>query len=408
MSVEAASPARMRLWERPNFVPITALITWSLLMLALCDAFRKKHDYGNYVQQWRLVLNGADPWSTDNAYGPLHNVIALLLPFGVLVPKFFMVGALLAANFALAMSLLRTRGMSPILVVYLAAVPTNVLTIGVGVTYGLNDALVAAFVVAAILFRFRDRLFAAGAMIGLAALLKYYPLLLLPLFALNGRRLEWSVIAAGVAIFCVGMIAAFAVWGESAFHGIGFGVNRHAKLLSIIHPLEHLLSGAAWVRWSLQYNAVLVVSAVAAVFLWAWKNERHWLEAAVLGYLAMLIFYKCGNQQYYLPWLFMVAALPLVGQRSADRMAIILLPVVLLLSLYQFGYEFGTDQYHNQLGWVRDYGGLIAFPVGVLAIAVCMILTARGSPPRRVQDSLADRGAEALFARGEKMDGVGS
>ncbi len=388
-SSETAGRGRTRLWQRPNFAPIAALTAWSLLMLWLCDLYRKPHDYGHYIKQWRLVLSGVDPWSTDNAYGPLHNVIALLLPFGAMAPKFFMVGALLAANFALAVRLLHARGMSPILVTYLAAVPANALTIGVGVTYGLNDALVAALVVAAILFRFRDRLYAAGAMIGLAALLKYYPLVLLPFFALNGRRFEWRVVAAGTAVFFIGMLGAFAVWGESVFHAIRFGIDRHAKLLSIIHPLKELTGGASWVRWSLQHNTVLVVSAVGAVFLWAWKTRCHWLEGAVLGYLAMLIVYKCGNQQYYLPWLFMVASLPLVGQRSADRMAIILLPAVVLLSLYQFGYEFASDQYHSQLGWVRDYGGLIAFPVGVLAIAACMTLAGKdaASPPARESGS---------------------
>ena len=30
--------------------------------------------------QWQLVLDGRDPWSTNSAYGPLHNAFALLVP----------------------------------------------------------------------------------------------------------------------------------------------------------------------------------------------------------------------------------------------------------------------------------------------------------------------------------------
>ena len=40
----------------------------------------------------------------------------------------------------------------------------------------------------------------------------------------------------------------------------------------------------------------------------------------MLGYLVMLTLYKVGNQQFYLPWLLMVSALPLVNKQSADRM----------------------------------------------------------------------------------------
>ena len=56
---------------------------------------RSNHDYAAYVGQWQLLLTGADPWSTDNSYGPLHTAIGFLLPWGPLAPKFFMVGALL-------------------------------------------------------------------------------------------------------------------------------------------------------------------------------------------------------------------------------------------------------------------------------------------------------------------------
>ena len=93
----------------------------------------------------------------------------------------------------------------------------------------------------------------------------------------------------------------------------------------------------------------------------------------------MLTLYKVGNQQFYLPWLFMVAALPLVNERSADRMAIIFLPAALLLSLFHFGYDFASDHYRHELGWVRSYGGgLIAFVVSSASIAACVFDYHRG------------------------------
>jgi hypothetical protein len=97
----------------------------------------------------------------------------------------------------------------------------------------------------------------------------------------------------------------------------------------------------------------------------------------------MLTLYKVGHQQYYIPWLFMVASLPLVNKKSADRMAIILLPAVLALSLYHFGYAFGSDHYdrNSALSWVRSYGGFIAFAVSLASIVACMVdLCKHGSP----------------------------
>ena len=142
-----------RTWGRSDVTAAAALIVWSVLMLWLCAQQGVQHDYRSYLGQWRLLLDGANPWSTDNNYGPLHTVVGFLLPFGQLAPKFLLVGALLIANAALVFSLLRERGVGPILIIYLLAVPTNVLVVGVGIIYGLNDALVASLLVAAVLFR---------------------------------------------------------------------------------------------------------------------------------------------------------------------------------------------------------------------------------------------------------------
>ena len=210
-------------------------------------------------------------------------------------------------------------------------------------------------------------------MIGLAALVKFYPLLLLPLFALDGRRLRWSVIVSGLAVFCTGVGLALAIWGDGLLHAMMHGANRKAKLLSFFSSLENMRVKNELVSWLSEHNAALVVAGIAVVFICARRAGRNWLEAAVLGYLVMLTLYKVGHEQFYLPWLFMIAALPLLNEPSADRMAIILMPAVLLLSLFHFGYDFASDHYRSQLSWVRGYGGLIAFPVSVASIVMCVI-----------------------------------
>jgi len=342
-----------------------ALIFWSFLILWLCFREGVQDDYVEYIDRWQIHPYGADPY-----YGPLHTVIGLLLPWGLRVPKLFMVGALLAANFALVLELMRERGMSTIQVIYLLAVPTNVLVVGMGVIYGLNDAFVAALLIVAVLLRLRGYLLAVGVLVGLAALTKYYPLLLLPFFALDGRRLRWSVIAGGTAVFFVGLTAAIAIWGQASFDAILFQSNRGPENLSIINALKSLFGDEGFVRWLITKNSYFVVLGVAAAFLFAWGTRLNWLEGAIIGYLVMLTFYKVGNQQYYIPWLFMIASLPLINKQSADRMAIIFLPAVLLLSLFHAGFDSGFAQ--NPDGWLRSYGGFIAFSVSVASIAACV------------------------------------
>jgi hypothetical protein len=279
-----------------------------------------------------------------------------------------MVGALLAANAVLAFELLHERSMRPIQIIYLLAIPTNVLVVGAGIIYGLNDTFVAALLVTAALLRRRNRFLACGVFVGFAALTKYYPLLLLPLFALDEGKLRWSVVAGGVIIFFPGFIAALAIWGVGPLKAIYYGSIRGPSPLSAIQSLESVFGDGGAVGWLIRYNSFLVVSGVMAALFFSWKARLNWLEGVVIGYLVMLTLYKVGHQWFYLPWLFMVASLPLVGKQSADRMAIILLPVILLLSLHQFGYQFGSDSYNSETA-----SGFIAFFLSTVSIAVCAV-----------------------------------
>jgi hypothetical protein len=353
-------------------VMTAATILWSLLMLWLCWRYGTiDNDYQSYIRQWQLFLDGDDPWSTNNRYGPLHTVIGFLLPLGPLAPKFFMVGALLIANAALVLNLVRERKLDPIQIVYLLAIPTNLLVVAVGGWRGLNDSFVAALLVFAVLLRHRGDLLATGVLVGLAALLKYYPLLLLPFFALDGRALRWSVIASGTSVFLVGLGISLAIWGEAPLVAIWEGSGRQPKILSILAALKNLYGKEGLVGWLIEYNTYFVISGVAAAFLFAWRAGLNWLEGAVLGFFLLLLLYKVGHEQFYVPWLFMVALLPLVNKQSADRMAIILLPAVLLLSLYEFGRDGG---YYNELDWLKAYGrGLIAFLVSTASIAAYVV-----------------------------------
>src|SRR5262249_50732274 len=219
----------------------SGLVVWSLMMLWLCWwSGTWQGDYAHYLRGWRLLLGGNDPWGQGNPYGPLHTAIGFLLPLGPLAPKFLMVGALLAANAVLVFELLHERSVRPIQIIYLLAIPTNVLVVGAGVFFCHNDAFVAALLVTAVVLRRQNRFLACGVFVGMAALTKYYPLLLLPLFALDEGKLRWSVVTGGVIIFFPGFIAALAIWGVGPLKAIYYGSIRGPSPLSAIQSLESL------------------------------------------------------------------------------------------------------------------------------------------------------------------------
>jgi hypothetical protein len=361
---------------------IVAIGIWSLAMLWFSVVSGRRHDYNAYLSQWKLVLSGANPWSTDNAYGPLHNLLAYMLSFGALGPKLFIVTAFLAANTLLVAELLRTARAPADYVLYLLAVPTNLVVIYVGSAYGLNDALVAAFVACAIVARCRRQMEVAGCLLGLAVLLKYYPVFLVPMFALDKGRLRWSLILSAVSVMLLGIASAMLIWGNAFLTALTYGAGREPKLLSILYALTSyppLIGGPDVLAFLIRNNSVFVVLVNALLFLAAWRMRLHWLEASVLSLLLTLATYKVGHQQFYITWLILVAALPLASSDSARRLAWLCLPYILFLDVFQWDYAIGySSQFSASEGptWVRRYVGFLVFPFS-LAIATAYLSTRR-------------------------------
>jgi hypothetical protein len=52
-----------------------------------------------------------------------------------------------------------------------------------------------------------------------------------------------------------------------------------------------------------------------------------------------------------------------------------LIPAILLLSLYHFSFHFfgATSPHWEELGWVREYGGLMAFSVSIASVVLYMV-----------------------------------
>ena len=124
------------------------LIAYSAVALGLTVIGGVRHDYIYYLEQWQLVLSGQDPWSTNNAYGPLHNAFALLVPLHPLAPKIVTAAGLLLASGLLVLTLERDRAFSDWRSIYFLAFGLNALPIVSVYWFGNNDGFVAALVIA--------------------------------------------------------------------------------------------------------------------------------------------------------------------------------------------------------------------------------------------------------------------
>ena len=327
-----------------------------------------RHDYIYYLEQWRLVLTGTDPWSTNNAYGPLHNAFALLVPIHPLVPKLVSAASLLIANGLLVFALLDARPLAQWRTTYLLVFAGNAVVLVSTFWFGLNDGFVAALIIGAVLARHADRLVLAGLLLGLASLDKYYPTLLVPFFAMDARAIQPRLILAALVTMAIGFLAGIAIWGGAFFEAIAYGVSRDASVLSILRPItlvgRQIGIGPA-VDLLVRYNGPLVLLVWMICLAAAWLRRDNWLVAACWGFFAVLLTYKVGNQQFWVSWLALVACLPLINTPEADRLARLSLPYATFLSLFEIGYVLIQPEYYRLgLSWIRDFAGVPSFILG--------------------------------------------
>lgn len=344
------------------------LVACAAVALGLTVIGGVRHDYIYYLEQWQLVLGGQDPWSTNNAYGPLHNAFALLIPIHPLAPKIVTAAALLLASGLLVLTLERDRAIPEWRTVYLLAFGLNALPIISVYWFGNNDGFVAALVIGAVLARRDGYLVLAGVLLGLATLDKYYPALLIPFFAFDDRKIDTRVIISALATIIVGMGIGIMLWGRAFIEAIAFGVSRDATILSIFRPISVVgrnLGVGDWTDLLVRANGPLVLLVWIAAIAFAWRRRDSWFVASCWGFFAVLLTYKVGHQQFWVTWLALVACLPLANRPDADRLARLSLPYATFLSLFQLGFVLIQPEYFRGPNeWVKDYVGIPSVLLG--------------------------------------------
>ena len=173
-----------------------------------------------------------------------------------------------------------------------------------------NDALVAALVLGALLAAGRPG--PRGALSALAGLAKFAPLALVPLMAterLRERRVR------GLAVFCVGLLAAGAL---AAFPALTHNTLDQIYRRTVAYQADRsapfsvwgLYGGLGWEQTATQLFAVALAGAVAIL------PRRRDLVGLAACAAAVLIAVELGATYWfylYIPWFFGAAAVALLG-----------------------------------------------------------------------------------------------
>ena len=259
------------------------------------------------MSQWELVLSADDPWTTNNTYGPAHNLLAVLFAFHPMLPKLVYVLAWQISSWCLIYQLARHSINLPWLIFWLVALPFNPLFWSFGVVYGTMDSLVATLCLSALACRHAGRNSASASLLAFAVLLKIYPIIFVPFLILDGRRINWKFLATFGALIAAGLALSLQVWGESTFHSVTYNSGRGSTLLSIFRFLRGNASPLKpWVDNLDSLSIPLMAIGGSIVFMLAWKWRTPHVFGALTAILVTLTLYKVGYHQYFLVVPFMV------------------------------------------------------------------------------------------------------
>jgi len=364
-----------------------AMVAWTMFAIVLTVARGSVHDYSAYLDQWNVVLSGGDPWDGSlparNAYGPVHSIFAPLLVVDPLVPKLIMVGSFLTVNLMIVMRVARTDVSFRQRVLYVVFIPLNGCVLVWGIAYGDNDVLVAALVGLALLARIDNRMSWTGFLLGVAVLLKFYPAVLIVYFAMDRRRISFTLLVASGVTILAGLAIAFAIWGGNSLSWLLFASERGASLHSIWNAVASD-SNSDWIqRWidiAVRFNLILLAVFSIAWLLFVWRVRMEWLPAAIGGLLGVLLLYKVGHGQFYLAWLILACGLLLVRGAGYTKLSFACLPAAIAASVVGFAYD--AQREFSLLTMITDEMlGWFSFLMGAITITMIALFRSDSQIP---------------------------
>ena len=355
------------------------LLAWSASMIGIAIYRGSLHDYNAYQSHWRNIHEGNDPWAIGfdsrgeafgrgSVYGPIHNFLVYFWEFNPLAPKIFMVAIFLLANALIVRRLIRRGSTYRAYLIYCLVIPLNYLIIGNVASFGLNDSLVSALIVFAMLAKLNKRIYLAALFLTLAILLKYYPAFIFLFFLIDKKKIDLKLFLATTLMCSIGILATFLIWGKSFLNSFTFGGGRPPKPLSILWsmgPVRDEAEKSAILRFLIDYNSVILILASLTIMYMIYTFNLSWTEGSVIGTLAISLLYKGASIQYFLPLMVLLTLLIFVKSKNSGLLLRWMMPFVFFISIYAFGYE-ATGGYWTVMTQVRPNIGYLSFTLGLI------------------------------------------
>ena len=380
---DESRPAAVLQGERR--VSLTLMII-SFFFLGVTALSGPRHDYFFYRQMWFEIAQGHDPWfkvyGRDghvplNAYGPLFNSLTCLSWLNPYAPKLMFAFSYIYIRYiadqefhgtpcSFRDSIDRSGG------IVLEPIPLgrnrrsrSFRHPGRAVLPGGNSLVGAGFDIG------------SGICLALGVLLKYQPIVLLPILILDRGRVRVRLLVVAVATIVAGLGLSCFVWGTSTLSPLALATSRSSEPLSIFYFVRGRYSPLSWFGAvpSLDFLAPYVlVLALLAVWAWSWLRRPDIEAATLVASVTTLLFYRTAYPQYQMmPYVLGSSWAVRHWDHIRGRIARVSAISCYFgwLAAFDLIYAF-CDEGTNYAYWkiVRDVVGLPSFLIGCAFLAV--------------------------------------
>lgn len=348
-------------------------------------------DYCPYVQQWRNIWDGIDPWLRDdtqlvhhiswfhvcgqffitapNAYGPLFNVYGLTSVIFPTLPRVIGCALFLYIAWIVANAIRERKDRPPATRFWLyVGLLANIFTFALVAVVGGNDVYIAFFVCLALIALRKDHKGIAGAALGLGALVKFYPLYLVPFLALDRRRLRVRLVAVAAAVFCAGMLLAYSKWGALIFKPLFLNLEREATRSSPIFIIGGL--SQSFLHLSIPASRIVLfflIPAAGVALIAQYLLRLTSFTGFMIGYIIILTLNQIGYPEYYFPLMLATLLYILYENPPADLTRALAVFIVAIVFNAVF-FSFATNYMKEALSGIRVFLTLVLTLINIWVI----------------------------------------
>jgi len=226
------------------------------------------------------------------------------------------------------------------------------------------------FLFFSLIFKLDKKDVLSGIFLSVSILTKIYPILLVPFFILERKKINIKLLFSLIVSLIVIMLISFYFFGNRLIlDPFMFGAARDPKLLSILASLSYDFPESLIVKKLIENNSFIVLVSTLMTIIFCLIKQTRILVSLILTYLTILITYKVGHMQFYLPLCAFFSLLLIYEKKYLDIFYIVL-PLIILLSFTQLIYSttsgfdlMSQSEYNFEI--IRQKIGYIFFTINI-------------------------------------------